>query len=149
MSGASTCSTTCQPRPFDAVDDAVEHGHVGRAAEMLHEIETHAAHAAGVELVEILVGEAVVDDRDAAIALWVRRNAVEHRRVVGAVAARLHDDRALDAEMRMQRREHFLRRILRRVAPVRRIGKFRRRAEHVAMRVARARRQLESRLATM
>ena len=39
--------------PLDAVDDAVEHGHVGRAAEMLDEIEAHAAHAAAVEPVVV------------------------------------------------------------------------------------------------
>src|SRR4029078_10534299 len=118
MSGASTCRTTCQPRPLMraitrlniamsgappsvAFDPAVKHRHVRRAAEMLHEIETHAAHAAGPEPVEILVAEAVVDDVHTAITFGIRRNAVEHRRVVGAVAARLHNDRALDAEMRM------------------------------------------------
>ena len=107
MSGASRCSTTCQPQLLDAVDDAVEHGHVGRAAEMLDEIEAHAAHAAVVQLVVIGVGEAVVDDGDAAIALRIGRDAVEHRRVVGAVAARLHDHGALDAEMVVQRRAAF------------------------------------------
>ena len=39
--------------PLDAVDDAVEHGHVGRAAQMLDEIEAHAAHAAGIEPVVV------------------------------------------------------------------------------------------------
>ena len=107
ISGASRCNTTCQPRPFDAVDDAVEHGHVGRAAKMLDEIEARAAHAAAIEPVVVLVGETVVDDGDAAIALRVGRNAVEHRRVVGAMAARLHDHGALDAEMGVQRAPAF------------------------------------------
>ncbi len=97
----------------------------------------------------MLVGETIVHDRNAPIAFRVGGDAIEHRRIVGAVAARLHDDRAFDAEMRMQRGEHLLRCILRRIAPVRRIGKFRRRPEHVAMRIARARRKLESRPATM
>src|SRR5262249_45492378 len=98
---------------------------------------------------EILVGETVVDDRNAAIALRIRGDAVEHRRIVGTVAAGLHDDRALDAEMCMQRREHLLRCIVRGVAPVRRIGKFRSGPKHVAMRIARASWQLEAWLATM
>ena len=66
---------------LDAVDDAVEHRHVGRAAEMLDEIEAHAAHAAGMKAVIVRIGEAVVDDGDAAIALRVRRDAIEHRRL--------------------------------------------------------------------
>jgi hypothetical protein len=82
---------------LDAVEDAVEHDHVGRAAEMLDEIGAHAAHAAFVEPVEIGIGEAVVDDGDAAIAFGVGGDAVEHRQVVGAVAARLHDHRARPA----------------------------------------------------
>jgi hypothetical protein len=93
---------------LDAVDDTVEHGHVGGAAEMLDEIEAHAAHAAFVELVEIGLAEAVVDDGDAAIALGIGGDAVEHRLVVDAVAARLHDHRARDAEMAVQRAQHFL-----------------------------------------
>src|SRR5262249_18477669 len=120
-----------------------------RAAEMLYEVEADAANAARIKRVEILVGETLVDDRNAAIALRIRSDAVKHRRIVGAVAAGLHDNRALDAEMCMQRREHFLRCIIRRVAPVRRIGEFRSGPKHVAMGVARARWQFEARLATM
>ena len=88
---------------LDAVDDAVEHAHVGRAAQVLDEIEAHAAHAAGMQPVVFGIAEAVVDDGDAAIALGIRRDAVEHGGIVAAVAARLHDHRALDAEMVVQR----------------------------------------------
>ena len=132
---------------LDAVDRAREQPHVGRAAQMLDEIEAHAAHAAGIEPVEILVGETVVDDGDAAVARRVGRNAIEHGGIVAAVAARLHDHRARNAEMVVQRAQHFLRRVLRRVAPPGRVRKPLARPEHMAMRVGRARRQRKARAA--
>ena len=109
---------------LDAVDHAVEHRHVGRAAQMLDEIEAHAAHAAGIRACRSRIAETVVDYGDAAIAFGVGRDAIEHRRVVGAMAARLHDHRTLDAKMRVQRGQHFLRRVFRRVAAVGRIRKL-------------------------
>ena len=63
-----------------------------------------------------------------------------------AVAVRLHDHAMLDAEPLVQREQHFLGRVGRRVvAPVGE-GKPRARPEHVHMRVGGARRQLEFRL---
>src|SRR5437016_607377 len=132
---------------LDAVDDAIEHRHVGGATEMLDEIEAHPAHTGAIERVEIAVGEIVVDNGNAAIALRVGRDAVEHRGIVGTVAACLHDYGAFDPQMRVQRCKHFFWRIGRRVAAVRRIGEFRRRTEHVTMRVAASWRQFETRFA--
>ena len=50
-----------------ARDEPLELAHVRRAAQVLHEIEAHAANAAGVQLLEVAVREAVVDVRDAAV----------------------------------------------------------------------------------
>src|SRR5262249_51818817 len=69
--------------------------------------------------------------------------------IVGAMAAGLHNYRAINSEMRVQCCQHLLWGIGRRIAPVRRIGKFGRRAEHVAMRVTTACRQSEVRFSTM
>src|SRR6185437_427279 len=132
---------------LDTVHHAVEYRHVRRATEMLDEIEAHSPHAATIEPVVVGVGKAVGDNRNTAVAFRVGRKAIEHRRIVAAVAACLHNHRALDAEVRMQRGKRLLRRVLRRIAAVGRIGKTRGRPEHVTMRVARKRGQLEYRLA--
>src|SRR5262245_66035273 len=87
--------------PLDAVDHPVEHGHVRRAAEMLYEVEAHAADTARFKCVEIPVGETIANDRDAAIPFEIRRDAVEHRRIVGAVAACLTNDSPFDSELSM------------------------------------------------
>jgi hypothetical protein len=91
-----------------------------------------------VESVEILVGEVIIDDRNAAVAARVGGNAIEHGGIIGAMAARLHNHRAIDSEMRVQCCQHLLRGIGRRVTPVRRVVKFGRWPEHVAMRVTTA-----------
>src|SRR5262249_11679132 len=138
------------PSPaLDAINHAIKHRHIGRAAKMFHEIETYAAHAAAIEGLEILVGEIIVDNCNAAIAPWIGGDAVEHGGVVGSVTARLHDDGALYSQMSVQRCQHLLRRIIRRVSPIGRVGKFRAGAEDMAMGVATARRQLETWFATM
>ena len=135
--------------PLDAVDDAIERGHIGRAAETFHEIEAHAAHTAAVERVEILVGETFVDNGDTTIAPGIGGDAIEHRSIISAVTTRLHDYRTFNAKVRVQGRQHFLRRISRRIAPVCCIGKFRGRAKDVAMGITAACWRLEARLATM
>src|SRR5690242_2675994 len=104
MSAPPRCSTTCQPRP------------------LMRSMTVLKTAMSGVPLVEIGVGKRVVDDGDAAIALRVRMQAIHHRAVVGAVAARLHDHRARDAEIVVQRAQHLLRSVGRRVAAVWRIG---------------------------
>ena len=134
---------------FHLVDDLVEHAHVRHAAEMLDEIETHATHAAGVELIKLLVGNAVIDHGDAAIAFRIGGQTVHHRRIVEPVAAGLHDHGAIDAEIIVQRAQHFLRRIFRGVFAGRRIGKHRAGPEHVAVRIGAARRQFEFRFAAL
>jgi hypothetical protein len=96
MSGASTCKT-----PLDAVNYAIKHRHVRGAAEMPDEIKPHSPHASAVERIEIFVGESVIDDGDAPITSWIGSDAIEHRGIVGAVAACLHDHGPVDAEMRV------------------------------------------------
>src|SRR5215218_10410027 len=74
-----------------------------------------------------------------------RGKRIQHGPVVLAVAARLHDDSTLDAEMRMQRRQCLLRSIFRGVTAVGRIRKNRAGPKYMTMRIAAARRQLELR----
>src|SRR4029077_20004236 len=116
---------------------------------MFHEIEAHAAHTAAVERVEILVGETFVDNGNTTIALWIGSDAIEHRSIISAVTTCLHDYGTFNAKVRVQGRQHFLRRISRRIAPVCCIGKFRGGAKEVERGIGGACWQLEARLATM
>ncbi len=147
MSGASRCSTTCQPRLLMRSMTRLNTAMSGAPPRCLTKLKRTPRTPPRCEPVVVGIAEAVVHDGDAAIALGIGRDAIEHRRVVGAVAARLHDHGAVDAEMVVQRRQHFLRRVFRRVAAVGRVREPVARPEHVAMGVARARRQLEARLA--
>src|SRR6478609_11447682 len=99
------------PPPLDAIDNAIERGHIGRATEMFHEIEAYSAHAAAIERVEILVRETVVDNGNATIAPGIGGDAIEHRSIISAVTTRLHDYGAFNAEVRVQGRQHFLWRV--------------------------------------
>src|SRR5258708_21256636 len=67
---------------LDAIDNTVESGHVRCTAEMLDEVKTHAAYAAAIERIEILVGETVVYNGDAAKAFGVGCNAFQHCAIV-------------------------------------------------------------------
>ncbi len=116
---------------------------------MLDEVEARAAHAAIVQRLVFGISKRVVDNADAPDVRRIVGDGVEHGAVVAAVAARLHDDRAIDAEMAMQCRQHLLGRVLWGVTPVRRIGEFGGRPEHVAVGVGRPRRQLEFGLAAI
>ena len=116
---------------------------------MFDEIKSHAADTATIEDVEVLVGEAIVDDGDATVAARVGGDAIKHRGIVGAMATRLHNHRAIYSEMRVQRRQHLLRSISGRVTAVRRIRELGGRPEHMTMRVATAGRQPEARFTTV
>ncbi len=135
--------------PLDAIDNAIENGHVGRAAEMFDEIETHAPYSAAIQCVEFLVGEAIVHDSHTAIAFRVRCDAIKHGSIVGAVTACLHDHSTFDTQVGMQCGQHFLRSVCRCVTPVRRVRKLRGGAKNVAMGVTGRGRQLKARLAAM
>src|SRR5262245_6382412 len=134
---------------LDAVDHAIKHRHVRGAAEMLDEIKAHSPDASAVERIEVFVGEAVIDYGDAPITPGTGGDAIKHRGIVGAVAARLHDHGTIDAEVGVQCRQHFLRCIRRCVSPARSIGKFRGWPEYMAMRIAAAWRQREAWLTAM
>ena len=118
---------------LNAIDDAIEDGHVRCAAEMFDEVETNPADATPIERIKIFIGEAIVYNGDATIAFRVGRNAIEHGGIVGSVATRLHDHRTLDTQMRMQSGQHLLRRVGRCVASVGRVRKPRSGSKDVAM----------------
>src|ERR1700683_2589021 len=121
---------------LDARNRALEEVLIGPAAQMLHEIESYAAYATLVQLAEFPIVRALVDDGDAAVVPAAGGYRIQRRAVVGAVAARLDDHRAGDAQKAVQRHETLLGRVGGRVAALRRIGKDPGRAEDVAMRIA-------------
>src|SRR5690606_37781561 len=120
-----------------ARDELLELVHVGRTAQMLDEIETNAANAAGMQLFEIAVRERGVHIRDAAITAPALLDRIEDHGVVDTVAARIDEHRTRQAERLLQLDEALERRIGRRIAAVRRIRIFVAGSEDVAMRVAR------------
>jgi hypothetical protein len=120
----------------DAVEGPVEHMEVRRAAEVADEVEARPPDAAAVQCFELRVGRVGAEDADAAVGAAAGGDGVEHRAVVGAVAARLHDHRALHADRAVDAPELRDRRLRRRVAAVRRVGEAVGRAEDVAVRVA-------------
>ena len=91
------------------------------------------------------VGDVAIDRRHAARPVVRRAQRVDERAVVGAVAGGLHDDVLVEAEAIAQREELLLRRIARRVLPLRRVRELVAGAEHVAVRVHRAGGNLERR----
>src|SRR5688572_32731490 len=103
---------------------------------MLNEIEADAADAAGVQLREVAVREAVVDVRDAAIAAAALRDRVQDHRVVDAVAARVDEHRARQTQRLLELDEALERRVGRRVAAIGRVWILVAGPEDVAMRVA-------------
>ena len=107
--------------------------------EMLHVMEARAAQAGGVQPLELGVADVGLHQRDAFVGLAGGGNGVLGDAIVVAVAVRLHDHAMLDAEPGMQRKQHFLGGVGRRVvAPVGE-GKARARPEHMHMRIAGAR----------
>jgi hypothetical protein len=109
----------------------------------LDEVEAHAAHAGGVQAcssasvtlrLTVATPRALPFDCDAG---------VDHRAVVGAVAGGLHDHVAREAEVVAQREELLLAGVAGRVLALGREGEFGAGAEHVAVRVDAAGRQLE------
>ena len=103
-------------------------------------IEADAAHARLVQIDELAVGNVAADGCHAARPAVARAARVGHRAVVGAVAGGLHDDVAREAEVIAQREELRLARVARGVLSLGRVWKLGAGAEHVAVRVDRARR---------
>jgi hypothetical protein len=131
----------------DPVHRPLEQVHVRRAAEVADEVEAHPADPAFVQRPQLGLAVAPVDDGHAAVAVRTPGDGIQHRPVVGPVAARLDDDGTLDAEMGVKCRQRLLGRILGRVAAARGVGEYGTRPEHMAVRVAGTGRQLEDRSA--
>jgi hypothetical protein len=122
---------------------------VRRRLQVLDEVEAHAAHAGGVELSKFCVRDVRANQRDAATARRVARDGVEHRTVVVAMDRRLHVDGPVDAQQAMQRLQPPDGGIIRRVRPLRCIGKTICRSIDVDVAVAAACRQSDSWFAHM
>ena len=86
----------------DAPDDPPEDVEVRCPAEVGDEVEPGATHAGVVERADLRVGERIVDHRHAGEAPAATADGVEHRRVVGAVTARLDEHRAAEPEALLQ-----------------------------------------------
>ncbi len=136
----------CQPKRRDARGDALEHVARREIDEALDEVEAHAFDAGRVHLLQLAVGDVFADHRDAARLVVGIDERVDQRGVVLAVAARLDDDVLVEAEIVAELKQLLLRRIDRRVFALGRIGEAARGTEDVAMRIDRARRNLEARL---
>ena len=118
----------------------------GTAAQVLDEVEAHAAEALLVQLLQLRHVGVDRDERDADVAAFLVREEVGDGRIVEAVRRRLHHHAALDAEEHVAVDQHFLGRVGRLVRRFRVKRELRLRAEDVEMRVARSVRQLELRL---
>ena len=110
---------------------------------MTHEIEADAAKAGRVEPLELRVADRQGNERDAGVRAPARRDRILGHRVVEAVRRRLHDDAALDAELRVQREQPLLRCLAGREAALPREWESLLRPENVHVRVAGLGRQRE------
>src|SRR5437588_1240020 len=120
------------------------------AAQMIHVMEARAAKALRMQPRELERAGSCAHEGHAAVALRPGRDQIGGRGIVEAVRRRLHHHAALDAEMLMQREQRLLRRIAsRRIAALGREREAALRSEHMEMRVARAPRQLQFRLARL
>ena len=127
----------------DPMDDPPELAELGRATEVGDEVEPCATHAGVVQLGDVGVGERLVDHRHARVATLPAMQGVDHRRVVGAVAAGLHEHGPRQPEPLLQAFEVVDAGVGRRVRPVGGVRELVARTEDVAMRVARAGRRRE------
>ena len=101
------------------------------------------ADAGGVHRFQFGVGHVAPDRHDAARHAVGVHERVDERAVVVAVAGRLHDHVAREAEEVAECEELLLRRVARRVFALRRVGENSPRTEHMTVRVHRARRRPE------
>ena len=125
----------------DALGHALHDLRLRHALQVADEVEAHGADAALVVAAQLGVADVRLDDARATVRPARPRDGVERGVHVDAVAARVDDDGAGDAEVVVERLQRLLRRVGRRVGPV---GVVRERvpgAEDMAVRVARVRRQ--------
>ena len=113
------------------------------ATEVLHEVETDGADTRCMKSLQFGLRNGDFDHRHPAAVGRVARDRVEQRAIVAAVHARLHQHRTRYSEMSVQRGKLRRRRVRRCVAASRRIGESSGGPEHMAMRIARARRHRE------
>ena len=113
----------------------------------LDEVEAHAAHTGVVHGLQFVVGHAALDGGHAARLAVAVHQRIDHGAVVGAVAGGLHDHVARKTQVVAQRKELRLGGVAGRVLALGRVGELGAGAEHVAVRVHRAGRHLEGRLA--
>ena len=135
---ASKYTTTCQPSGAIRARDLEQHLARREIHEPPDEVEAGAAHAGGVHGLELGVGDVAADRGHAACPIVGMGERIDQRAVVVAVAGRLDDDVALEAEEVAQREQFLFRRVARRVLALLRIRKRGRRTEHMAVRVDRA-----------
>src|SRR5882762_3625064 len=117
--------------------------------EVLHKIEAHAADAALVHLLKFPVSIRFIDDRGAAVAAVRARDGIQRDAHVRAMAARVHDDGPFNSQHVVQFSQSFEWCVRRAIGGIRGIREFRRRAEHMAVRIAGERRRLEFRCASV
>ena len=110
-------------------------------------IEAQAADANRVPRTQFVRRNIRVGYRDAAQAIWLTPQRVEHCRIVTAMRTALHQHAARKTDRIQHAEIFFQRRIGRRVAAIVRIRKAIRRTEHMRMRIAGARRQRHARTA--
>src|SRR5260370_25645396 len=111
-----------RPNPLE---DTPENIHVRHAAEVLDEIEAHAANSALLQATVVVVGESLIDNGNPAITAAARSNRIEHRAVIGAMTARLNNYGSLNTERFMQGRQALLGSIRRCIGAIGRVRKFR------------------------
>jgi len=86
----------------DLVDDGLVIVERFAAAEAFHEIESNAAHANIVKCLQFGFGDGICHHCNAPVGVATAHQRIGHGGVICAVATRLHDDRALDAEVTVQ-----------------------------------------------
>ncbi len=114
-------------------------------AQVLHEVETHAAKALRVETFELCVRHIHRREGDANVVAVFGGDGVGHHAVIEPVAGGLDDDAALDADVCVHREQFFFGRIGRDEGGAGVIGKARRRAEHMHVCIDTAGRQRDVR----
>ena len=110
----------------------------------LDEVEAYTTHASVMHFPKLGIADAALDRRDAAGLAAGMHERINHRAVVGTVAGGLDYYVAGKSKMVPQREQLLLRGITGSVFALRRKGKLRARSEHVAMRIHRAGRNLET-----
>jgi hypothetical protein len=104
-------------------------------------IEAQGAHAEIIPSPQRFGRDRFIGHRDAAQTIRLARQRVQHRRIVAAMRTALHQHAAIEPDRVEHAEIFFQRRVRRRVAAISRIGKPRRRPEHMRVRIASLRRR--------